>query len=91
MINKLGIEELKPLLTKTKGEIGSGLRKIITLLNNFSQNVSTCRAPDFKQNVKNSIFYSNSGKGFRKAKTIQPIIQKDEGKVLKDEDRRCHI
>ena len=52
MINKFGIEELKPLLAETKGEVGGGLRKLINSLNNFSQNVSTCRAPDFKSNIE---------------------------------------
>ncbi len=52
MISKLGIEELKPLLTKTKGEVGRGLRNLINSLYLFSQNVSTCRAPDFKSNIE---------------------------------------
>ena len=52
MMRKLGIEELKPLLAETKGEIGGGLRELITSLDNFSQNVLTCRSPESKSNIE---------------------------------------
>ena len=77
MISKLGTEELKPLLAETKGEVGGGIRKLINSLNSFSQNVSTCRAPEFKSNIErvlNSL--PDAEKELEKLKPFGPLFEK---------------
>ncbi len=77
MINKLGIEELKPLLAETKGEVGGGLRGLVTSLNSFSQNVLTCRAPDFRSSIKrilNSL--PKAEKELERLRRFKPLFEK---------------
>ena len=77
MISKLGTEELKPLLAETKGKVGGGIRKLINSLNSFSQNVSTCRAPDFKSNIEkilNSL--PSAEEELEKLKPFGPLFEK---------------
>lgn len=52
MISRIGIEELKPMLAKTRGVVGGKLRRLIETLNKFSQDVLTCRAPELKSDIK---------------------------------------
>jgi len=77
MISKLGTEKLKPLLSETKGEVGGGIRELINSLNSFSQNVSTCRAPDFKSNIERIISSLPSAeKELEKLKPFGPLFRK---------------
>lgn len=79
MIRKLGIEELTPLLTKTRGEVGGGLRSLINSLNSFSQNVSTCRAPDFKSSIKKILkSLPKAERELERLKPFRPLFGKIE-------------
>ncbi len=81
MISELGIEELKPLLAETRGEVGGGLRKLISSLKAFSQNVSTCRAPDFKSNIKKILdSLLEAEKELEKLRQFKPLFRKIKGR-----------
>lgn len=75
MIKRIGIEELKPLLAESSGEKGGKIRDLINLLNKFSKNVSTCRAPEFKENIKNiSETIPDAEKELEKLKPFKPLF-----------------
>ena len=77
MVSKLGIEELKPLLAKTKGEVGGELRKLISLLKSFSEKVSTCRASDFKSTLEEiSGVIPKAEKELEELKPFKPLFGK---------------
>jgi len=77
MMRKLGIDELKPLLTKTKGKIGGGLREFITSLDKFSQNILTCRSPEFKSNIERILnAIPKAEKELEKLKPFKPLFSK---------------
>ena len=77
MISKQGIDDLRPLLKETKGEVGKDLRKLINSLNSFSQNVMTCRYPKFKSNIENiSKLLPEAEKELEKLKPFKPLFGK---------------
>jgi len=77
MMRKLGIEELKPLLAETKGEIGGGLRELITSLDKFSQNVLTCRSPESKSTIERILnAIPKAEKELEKLKPFKPLFGK---------------
>ncbi|MGD9627460.1 MAG: TIGR02221 family CRISPR-associated protein [Methanobacteriales archaeon] len=88
MIKKIGIKELKPLLAESSGEKGGKIRDLINLLNKFSKNVSTCRAPEFKENIKNiSETIPDAKKELERLKPFKPLFTEIEKKFsIKVED-----
>ena len=75
MIKELGIEELKPLLTDTKGSVGGRLRNLINSLNSFSQKVLTCRGPDFRSAIKRILnTLSGAEKELENLRPFGPLI-----------------
>ncbi len=77
MMRKLGMEALKPLLVETRGEIGGELRKLITSLDTFSQNVLTCRAPELKSNIKHILnVMPRAEKELERLKPFKPLFGK---------------
>ncbi|MGB9844481.1 MAG: TIGR02221 family CRISPR-associated protein [Methanothermobacter tenebrarum] len=77
MIKRVGIEELKPLLAETRGKKGGKIRNLINLLDKFSENVSTCRAPEFKENIRNILeTIPDAEKELEKLKPFKPLFTK---------------
>jgi len=52
IMREIAIEELKPLLAETRGEVGGGIRRLVNSLGKFSRDVLTCRSPEFRRNVE---------------------------------------
>ncbi|MGQ4875392.1 MAG: TIGR02221 family CRISPR-associated protein [Promethearchaeia archaeon] len=57
LINTLGRYELREILSETKGKAASKLNRLINLINSFSKNVYTCRAPEFHKQVNYILSY----------------------------------
>lgn len=77
IIRELGIEQLKPLLTETRGEVGGELRRLINSLDSFSREVSTCRGPNLKPSIEKILKSLQLAEGeLEKLRPFSPIIEK---------------
>ncbi|MEM2145877.1 MAG: TM1812 family CRISPR-associated protein, partial [Candidatus Jordarchaeaceae archaeon] len=77
IIKEVGIEQLKPLLKKTRGEEGSGLRRLINALDSFSREVPTCRGPNLKPSIERILESLPMAEGeLEKLKPFSPLIEK---------------
>ncbi len=77
MVREVGIEQLKPQLAKTRGEVGGGLRALIDSLDSFSRRVSTCRGPNFKSDIERiSKSLPLAEKELEKLRPFSPLIEK---------------
>jgi len=75
MISTLSNQELKPLLIETSGMIGGKLRKLIGVIKEFSENVSTCRFPKFKKNIESIIqIIPEAESELEKLKPFKPLF-----------------
>ncbi len=77
IIKEVGIEQLKPLLKRTKGEEGSALRELINSLDSFSRDVSTCRGPNLKPSIERILKVLPAAEGeLETLRPFSPLIEK---------------
>ncbi len=83
MITALGRKDLTPMLAKTKGKVGGKLRDLIEKLDEFSKDVVTCRAYNFKHGIKRiKDLIPEAEKDIENLKPFKPLFGKIKDRFI---------